>query len=193
MYTQIYLEASFWLLLSDIDEKIAHFYHQLPCFYCAKRMYWGNYPRKPRGLPPMAEDIFAFRYGHCCSGRRRRRTPPSARFLGRRVYVASFIMMIFCPDTSNDNDHMKLVDSVSVGMDLITPIRWISWWSLDIPVSSIWKKICGLLGINISNEFLPHFISHQFAKKNINAEKAVLALLEFLAPIAVPKDYPPSS
>lgn len=191
MYTKIYLEATFWLLLSKIDEKIARFYHQIPCIYCTKKMYWGNYPRKPRGIPSIAEDFFAFRYSHCCSGCRKRRTPPSARFLGRRVYVAIFVMMFFYPDT--DDDHSELLNSMSIGMDLMTPVRWSAWWSIDIPVSCIWKKICGPLGVNTNNEFLPHFISHQFANNNINAEEALLALLKFLSPIAVPEDYPPSS
>mgnify|MGYP001577555322 FL=1 len=102
-------------------------------------------------------------------------------------------MMIFYPYADAEDNHEKLVESVSFGMDLMTPARWISWWSIDIPVSSIWKNICGTLGANINNEFLPHFISNQFISSNGKTDKAVQALLVFLSPITVPKDYPSSS
>lgn len=66
------------------------------CPLCGGRLDRANYPRKPRGgLVGAAGELFVQRRSLCCArdGCRRRRTPPSLLFLGRRVYLAITVVV----------------------------------------------------------------------------------------------------
>jgi hypothetical protein len=157
-------------------------------------MNWANYPRKPRGVPPEAAKYFEKRFGHCCSTAecRKRRTPPSVRFLGRRVYVAIFIIIIFSV-ASHELYQKLIITTAANSFSKWTLDRWVIWWDCVIPISRVWKKISGQLNSNVDNQFLPLFLIEQFLASNEGiTDKAMLSLLEFLSPMAVPQDYPPS-
>jgi len=49
------------------------------------------YPRKPRGIPFVPEESYEYRLRFCCAedGCRRRITPPSVRFFGRKVFLSA--------------------------------------------------------------------------------------------------------
>src|SRR5580658_1782572 len=55
-----------------------------------------NYRRKPRGRPAALGEEHDRRFSFCCSvdGCRDRSTPPSLRFLGRKVYLAVIVTLI---------------------------------------------------------------------------------------------------
>ena len=56
-------------------------------------LHSATYPRKPHGLAPeLRADVR--RYSLCCCRCRRRVTPPSARFFGRRFRVAPLFVMV---------------------------------------------------------------------------------------------------
>ena len=80
-------------LLEKVDEDLADLTRQAGCVYCGGRLHSANYPRKPRGLPKGQD--WPRRFSFCCArdGCRRRATPPSVRFLGRRVY-AGFVFVL---------------------------------------------------------------------------------------------------
>ena len=68
--------------------------------------YWGighisvaNYPQKPRLLPEGLPDEAAMRLSFCCSaeGCRKRTTPGSVRFAGRRLWLAALVLVL-CGD-----------------------------------------------------------------------------------------------
>ena len=63
---------------------------------CGGRLHCADYPRKGRGIPIQWEQQFSRRFSFCCAERecRKRRTPPSVRFLGRWVYVA--VVVVAC-------------------------------------------------------------------------------------------------
>ena len=67
-----------------IDKELAEAVQAGACLYCGAKLHCGDYPRKPRGGPEWDE-----RYSFDCSRCRKRRTPPSVRFLGRKVYVGA--------------------------------------------------------------------------------------------------------
>lgn len=54
-------------------------------------MHRADYDRKPRGGP----EHWSERHSFCCDqdGCRRRHTPPSVRFLGRKVYVGFVVVL----------------------------------------------------------------------------------------------------
>ena len=54
---------------------------------CGGRLHCANYPRKPRGGCENLPQSYDYRLSFCCDrdGCRKRTTPPSVRFLGRKV------------------------------------------------------------------------------------------------------------
>ncbi|ACN15027.1 conserved hypothetical protein [Desulforapulum autotrophicum HRM2] len=64
--------------------------------YCGGPLHFSNYQRKPRGGPPELQEVFEIRFSLCCGreGCRRRTTPPSVRFWGRRVYWAPVVLLV---------------------------------------------------------------------------------------------------
>lgn len=63
---------------------------------CGGPLRAGNFPRKPRGaLIAPAGEAFLVRFSLCCGreGCREHATPPSLRFLGRRVYLGVVVIV----------------------------------------------------------------------------------------------------
>lgn len=74
--------------------------------YCGGALHRANYPRKVRGLPPGASAGDGaggpgpeLRLSFCCAreGCRKRHTPASLRFLGRRVYAGVVLVLVMAP------------------------------------------------------------------------------------------------
>jgi hypothetical protein len=63
---------------------------------CGGRLHQANYLRKPRGGPAGLLPDRERRLSFCCNrdGCRCRTTPPSLRFLGRRVYFGAVVVLL---------------------------------------------------------------------------------------------------
>ena len=87
--------AKFFQRLLEEDEVAVDRQRARGCPSCRGRLDRADYPRKPRGLPAQWESLFNRRFSVCCcrEGCRRRLTPPSVRFLGRRVYVGAVVLL----------------------------------------------------------------------------------------------------
>ena len=71
--------------LSAIDEDLAAKSRVQGCGFCGGVLHSARYPRKPRGGPMQAQaSSLTTRQSFCCERCRRRTTPASVRFLGRR-------------------------------------------------------------------------------------------------------------
>jgi hypothetical protein len=90
------LGIEFFEGLTTIDEAIVSQVAREPCGDCGGPPHRGDYPRKPRGgLLAIAAEALGRRFSLCCGrdGCRHRATPPSVRFLGRRVYVGAIVVL----------------------------------------------------------------------------------------------------
>src|SRR6202790_3970336 len=94
MYHELPRGASFWLFLLSVEQDLAQTTGQ-KAGSCGVRLHCANYRRKPRGADDLPED-YASRFSFCCArdGCRKRVTPPSVRFLGRKVYLGAIIILI---------------------------------------------------------------------------------------------------
>ena len=65
------------------------------CGLCGGTLHSACYPRKPRGRPCRLGPEHDRRFSFCCAidGCRSRATPPSLRFLGRKVYLAAIVVL----------------------------------------------------------------------------------------------------
>ena len=81
-------DTNFYQLLFQIDESIAEEVSARGCD-CGGVLHSARYPRKPRGIRSALDSNYESRLSFCCSqdGCRRRSTPASVRFLGRKVYL----------------------------------------------------------------------------------------------------------
>ena len=95
MYHVLLRDASFWTFLFEADKKLAHEACQQGC-PCGGRLHSANYPRKPRGGGENLPESYTCRLSFCCDrdGCRKRTTPPSVRFLGRKVYLAAVVVLV---------------------------------------------------------------------------------------------------
>lgn len=89
-------DINFFHLLDAEDARTTANVKASGCPSCGGRLDQADYPRKPRGgVIGAAGERFDRRRSLCCAreGCRRRRTPPSLVFLGRRVYLAITVVL----------------------------------------------------------------------------------------------------
>lgn len=87
--------ASFWRLLTDIDHQTAGEVQAIGC-PCGAHLHSARYPRKPRGVPrTLFGEEYVTRLSFCCNRHacRRRCTPFSVRYPGRRVYLGVMVTL----------------------------------------------------------------------------------------------------
>jgi hypothetical protein len=93
---EVDLGREFFTLLEQHDEGVARRVAAAGCPRCDGPLHRGDYDRKPRGalIAPAGEE-FVRRFSLCCGreGCRKRATPPSLRFLGRRVYLGAVVLV----------------------------------------------------------------------------------------------------
>lgn len=81
----------FFQSLCELDLALVAKLKARRCPHCGAPLDVANYPRKPRGL----WEGHAIRFSLCCrrEGCRHRLTPPSLRFLGRKIYVGWVVIL----------------------------------------------------------------------------------------------------
>ena len=96
MYSTLLADATFHELLLVFDQDIAIAARRGRCPLCSSVLHSAQYRRKPRGRPAGLGEEHDWRFSFCCARDdcRTRRTPPSLRFLGRKVYLAAIVVLI---------------------------------------------------------------------------------------------------
>jgi hypothetical protein len=150
------------------------------CSRCGGRLDRADYPRKPRGaeIDPEGEQ-WNRRLSLCCceDGCRRRSTPPSARFLGRKVYLG--IVVAIAPAVLQQSCDVGFTRAAT-GVPARTTARWRSWWKTSFAETAFFLVARGFLREPISASLLPLMLLDRFAG---TAGEKVLALLRFVSPV----------
>lgn len=167
-YHSLLFCASFIHALLDLDSRTIRRTQAAGCPWnrCRSRLDRADYPRKPRGVPPEVEKEASKRGSLCCSeeGCRRRTTPPSVFFLGRRVYVGvAFVLLSILrfgiTQRRQDDLRRELQRELQLqGMsspDLSTLRRWRDWWCRLLPGTPFWRATRGRLVRPVAIEDLP--------------------------------------
>lgn len=133
-------DAAFYAALARKDRELLEEARREPCQHCSGPLHCGNYPRKPRGDLGDSKPLFESRFSLCCGrlGCRKRLTPPSVRFLGRKVYVGAVVMLASVVWQELVQLGAKLGKTVR-DVPLRTVRRWVSWWRGDVSLSAFWK------------------------------------------------------
>ena len=116
--------GSFWSFLLSIDKDLAECTRQKGCSR-GGRLHCANYPRAPRGGPDDLPEGYNHRFSFCRDrdGCRKRVTPPSVRFLGRKVYLGAVIILISAM-RQGPTPHRVRELSRLFGVDGATIARW---------------------------------------------------------------------
>lgn len=101
------------------------------CPACGGALHQAHYDRKSRWWPPGSDQVEGYdrRFSFCCAreGCRKRQTPPSVRFLGRRVYLGVMVVLIAAMTHGVTTRRCRsLCDRF--GIDRRTLCRWREWW-----------------------------------------------------------------
>ena len=152
-----FLPGSFWATLSIIDRRVAEEVRALGCPHCSGRLHAARYPRKPRGVPRhVLGDTYASRESFCCRDCRRRTTPPSVRFLGRKVYLGALLIVFGnVPGAGASVGAALRRLAATTAIPLRTLARWRTWWSVTLPSSRWWRACSASFVPSIASAELP--------------------------------------
>lgn len=169
------------MLLLRFDEDLAATVRAAGCG-CGGRLDAAHYPRKARGGPEELGGASARRLSFCCSvdGCRARCTPPSVRFLGRKVYYGAVVVLAAAMQHGPTKQRVARLETI-LGIGRRTLVRWRRWWTEIFRTSRFWQSVRGRFAAGVDERALPQSLLERFAP---DAVSAVLALLRLLAPIS---------
>ncbi len=180
MFDPIEWGCEFFEKLTAIDIAIVERAAEQPCRDCGGPLHRGDYPRKPRGgrLAAAAES-FGRRFSLCCGrdGCRHRATPPSVRFLGRRVYVGAMVILASVVALT-----MARASAVvrTTGVPARTARRWLRWWRGPFITTAPFVELSAYLVPAPDRQALPASLLERLAG---DRAVGVTKLLAWLAPI----------
>jgi hypothetical protein len=181
-YQKLLQEASFFSVLLRIDEDLAAQVREAGCC-CGGVLHFARFRRKPRGGPPGLSRELSVRHSLCCSreGCRRRATPPSVLFLGRKVFFGVVVLLApILREGLTPARFRRLEEALPVSRRTVQ--RWRRWWREAVPATSWWQRVCGQMsraaGIAAG---LPAALLAALAP---GGQESVLAALRLLAPLA---------
>ena len=178
-FEQLLKHPALYPFLELIDRELARLAHQKGC-RCGGKLHRADYPRSPRGGLQACLKYMSRRFSFCCAsdGCRKRATPPSARFFGRRHYTAAVLALV--SPRGGAQAHW-LCEQLEVAE--VTVNRWRHWWRVDFLKTPFWKLHRADF-IEIEETQLPQSLHGRFEGKTL-LERLIL-LLRFLAPVNTP-------
>jgi len=163
-------------LLEKADWDIAQEAHEDVCKYCGEKLDWGDFARKPRGGGRWTK-----RHSFNCKRCRKRHTPPSVRFLGRRVYVGVVVVLVSAMMHGLSPPRVERLRQV-LKIDEKTLKRWRAWWLETFVESGFWKGARGRFMPGLDEQSMPFSLVEAFGANR----EGLIKLMEFISPITVP-------
>ena len=166
-------------LLEEVDDDLAEEARQGGCAHCAEeKLHRGDYKRQPLGGPGWDK-----RRSFTCAkeGCRKRKTPPSVRFLGRRVYAGVVVVLVSAMMHGVSQKRVERLRQ-ELGIDRRTLERWRAWWLEHFVQSGFWKGARARFMPRLDEEILPLSLADEFGAKQ---RDGMVNLLTFLSPISV--------
>lgn len=178
MYAKLLRDSRTFSAMRRMDQDLAEQVHEGPCPYCGKALHWRLYPRKPRG-PRGIEITYDRRFSLCCGACRRSVTPPSVMFMGRKVYVGSWILLLAAMVHGLSAERVALLRR-RFGISKRTLERWRTWWLAIFKKSPFWKRMRASFMPPVSESQLPRCLLARFGG---SCRRRMERVLVFLRPI----------
>ena len=175
---------SYFQFLVAIDSDLASRARMQGCSFCGGTLHSACYPRKPRGgSVELATTAATTRQSFCCDRCRRRTTPASVRFLGRRVYPG-FVIVLLSAMQSGVTDNLINELRLSLGVARRTLQRWRQWWREIFVKTPFWEIERSRFMPAIEHAALPMGLLDRFC--GADAKSQLVLCLRFLAPLSRP-------
>lgn len=179
MYQSFLKNTSLLQIQKLIDEDLARTTRAAGC-RCSGALHVSDYPRKPRGPWPMPEGCDR-RLSFTCAVCRKRATPPSVLFLGRRVYLAAVVALVSALAQGATPARMAVLRE-HWGVAKGTVLRWREWWGEAFTHSPFWRQARARFAQPLEETRMPLSLVVAFGVDGGMVEQ-LLALLRFLSPI----------
>lgn len=179
MVQQLTLDREFFAFLEQEDGRIAEQVAAAGCPECGGPLHRSDYERKPRGalLAPEGESSIE-RFSLCCGreGCRKRATPPSLRFLGRRVYLEAVVVMASVVAQAVGTVKTAEAPKRATGVPARTRRRWLAWWQGAFVSTEVFVALrAHLIGVEI--ERLPSSILERLAGPIVEQLRTMATLM----------------
>lgn len=185
MISKFIVDDRFYHVLSDIDLDLAETARSQGCA-CSGVLHSARYPRKPRGLPNNHQGDDR-RASFCCATCRRRTTPASVRFLGRRIYLGAVVVLATALQQGPSPWRVKRLREL-LGVSVQTLARWRAWWREAFSESTFWKAARAAFSPPVEEPTVPTSLLERFPGE---PHEQLAALLRFLSPLSTPEGYVP--
>ena len=191
MYHTLPPSATFWPFLVTIDQDLAEITKKQGC-PCGGRLHRADYPRQLRPDSAALPDTYKTRFSFCCDrdGCRKRATPPSVRFLGRKMYVGALVVLISAMRHGPSPRRVRELSAL-FGVDRRTIARWQEFWREYFPQTHFWKAAGVRLALFIDLATLPLSLLTAFVSGDLDHD-GWGRLLRFLSPITTGRGPPRS-
>jgi len=177
LYQSVLLDARFFELLRLMDQDLAEAARGAGC-RCGGTLHAARYRRKPRGGPEGLGPEHSVRESFCCSveGCRRRTTPASVRFLGRRVFFSVVVLLVpILREGLTPQRFERLAEELPLSRRTLG--RWRRWWLETYPATTRGRQgVAEIPGLQLAH--LPSSLLAAFGC----GRDAVLRALCWLAP-----------
>ncbi len=174
-------DSRLYQFLFTIDKEFAVQARAAGC-HCGGLVHTSDYERKPRGGPSDLGPEYDTRFSFCCAveGCRSRKTPPSVRFLGRRVYLGAVVLLVSAMQ-GGITDKRAADLQKRLGVSRRTLWRWRSWWRKTFPASEFWNREQGQFIPSLNASDLPAALLEQFTGEDDRSR--LIQALTFVAPL----------
>jgi hypothetical protein len=162
--------------LEKVDSDLAARAQSKGCDHCGAVLHRGDFSRKPRGGPSWDK-----RYSFCCSqdGCRKRNTPPSVRFLGRKVYVGVVVVLLSAMMHGPNYKRFKRLGQ-ALSIDRLTLVRWRKWWTEIFVRLPFWRAARGRFAHRLDEGQMPFSLVEAFDAFQM---EGLWNLMRFISPI----------
>jgi hypothetical protein len=182
---ELHQTGSLWSFLLSVDKDLAECARREGCS-CGGRLHCAAYPRAPRsGLGDLPNE-YRYRFSFCCDrdGCRKRVTPPSVRFLGRKVYLGVVVILVSAMRQGPAPRRVRELSNL-FGVDRTTITRLQTFWRDHVPSTPFWKLARARLVPVVEIVTLPLSLVEAFGRGNDPYQDWV-RLLRFLSPLTIP-------
>jgi hypothetical protein len=181
MCLKILRDARLYGLLLKCDEDLAVIARTAGCS-CGGVLHSASYARKPRGWVVAQPEGYDRRHSFCCAedGCRRRTTPPSVRFLGRKVYLGAVVALITALRHGVSARRAAELRR-TIGASWRTLARWRTWWREVFTATPFWRVARALFVPEVPAASLPWSLLDRF----VHDEEwmRLFLLLDFIKPL----------
>lgn len=175
-------DPRFYRFLCEVDTDLAVSVQSAGCPRCGATLHSARYPRRIQGVAMQPESTHDYRESFCCAreGCRRRVTPPSVRFLGRKRFLSAVVLLV---SAARYGARATLVQALqrAYGISRSTLARWQRWWREAVPQTTFWVVAKTRVAPPIDPSRIQVELVQRF--EATSAMEKLIAVLQFIATV----------